>query len=541
MQSFQTIEEVLTYLLSSRSIDNSAEFIHPPHPTTITLDSLGFTKEKERLFSLLSSLKEQNKTIVVYTDYDTDGITGGAIMWETLHHLGFTVYPYVPHRQNEGYGFSVKGIDSAIKKYHPSLFISVDHGISARQEIRYITKKGIDVVITDHHTKPDNPPDTAAAVIHCPLLSGSGLAYVVAHEIAMHFGMNDAVKKRLFECDLLALASFGIIADLVPLIGLARSVAYHGLKAVALSSKPGIVALLRTAGLDKTISAYHVGFAIAPRINAVGRLSHAIEALRMLCTTNNIRAEELALQASHFNTKRQDLVERSVQEALALVDDVRLPRIVVVEQTSWNEGVIGLIASKLVEKWFLPAVVLTKTTEGWKGSARSIPGFDITSFLRSLHILTHVGGHPQAAGFSVSDDNKDAFIRALISESEKLPQFDRRKQHVDAIIPLNLVTLELAERLSEWEPFGIGNPRPLFQSKITISRVNSVGKSQTHRKLVVHDPNNDNIRLEMIYFSPKPEQLKRLTPKSTVDCVYSVDINEWNGARKVVCQIKMIV
>lgn len=540
-QSFATIDDLVSYLFASRSITDTQSFLHPIHPTSITLDSLGFKTEKELLLKTLESIKQNNQTIVVYTDYDTDGITGGAIMWETLHHLGFLVYPYVPHRQSEGYGFSTKGIDAAIEKYNPSLFISVDHGISARNEVNYITQKNIAVIITDHHTKPLDPPNTATAIIHCPLLSGSGLAYVVAHEIATHFEMEEQLRNRLFHKDLLALASFGIIADLVPLQGLARSIAFHGLKAISHSAKPGIRALLKTAGLTGNISAYHVGFAIAPRINAVGRLSHAIEALRMLCTTNQIRAQELAVQASHFNTKRQDLVELSVQQALSQIDEERLPRILVVESLSWNEGVIGLIASKLVEKWYLPAVVITKAHDGWKGSARSIAGFDITSFLRSLSVLTHIGGHPQAAGFSVSDDKKAGFIELLKNKAKTLPPFEPKTQTVDAAIPLSLVSLNLAERLSEWEPFGIGNPKPIFKSTISIQSSRSIGKSQSHRKLIACDPLNKNHLIEMVYFNPKPDQVTRISSNKLVDCIYTLDINEWNGNRKVVCQVKMIV
>lgn len=537
----QTIDELIDKLLALRNISDSEAFFNPPHPRSISLDALGFVDEKKVLFSVLDSIKKENKTIVVYTDYDTDGITGGAIMWETLHHLGFTVYPYVPHRHTEGYGFSSKGIDNAIAKYNPALIISVDHGISGRKEIDYIVQKGVQVIVTDHHTKPDDPPTSARAIIHCPLLSGSGLAYVVAYEIAHYFGMSDALKQKLFDYDLLALASFGIIADLVPLQGFARSIAYHGLKVVSQSSKPGIQELIKTAGISGEISAYHVGFALAPRINAVGRLSHAIDALRMLCTTNTLRARELAMQSSHFNTKRQDLVERSVHEAIVQIDEAQLPRIVVVHSETWNEGIIGLIASKLVEKWNLPAVVLTKGEDGWKGSARSIPGFDITAFLRSLHILTHVGGHPQAAGFSLPDDRRKKFLATLALKAIQLPQFDPKMQRIDADIPLRLVSLTLAERLSEWEPFGIGNPKPVFRSPIVIQTIQSMGKSQSHRKIITHSTEDISHEVEMVFFNPSPEQITLMTKGSERTCIYTVEVNEWNGKRKVVCHIKMLV
>jgi single-stranded-DNA-specific exonuclease len=537
----QTISELLDLLFKKRNITDVDSFLHPPHPATISLESLGFKKEAETLFPILETVKHNGETIVIYTDYDTDGITGGAVMWETLHHLGFKVFPYVPHRQTEGYGFSQKGIDAAIEKYHPSLFISVDHGISARKEISYIAKKGIQVVVTDHHTKPPDLPDSASVIIHCPLVSGSGLAYVVAHEIALHFGMEHALMRKLFHIDLLALASFGIIADLVPLVGPARAIAYHGLAAISTSSKPGIRALLKTAGLDGTVSAYHVGFAIAPRINAVGRLSHAIEALRMLCTTNDIKAQELAMSASHFNTSRQEMVEKAVKTAMGNIHADRLPRILIVENDMWNEGIIGLIASKLVEKWSLPAIVLTKAEGGWKGSARSVSGFDVTAFLRSLGVLEHVGGHPQAAGFSLKDTQKELFIQTVDTAAKLLPAFAPKEQRIDAEIPLELVSLQLAEGLSLWEPFGIGNPKPVFQSKAQIKKMDFVGKTKSHLKLQLTPPGTDQHVVEMMMFNPTEEQKTQIKTGLTLSCIYTVELNEWRGNRKATGHLKMIV
>lgn len=537
----QTISELLDLLFKKRNITDVDLFLHPPHPSTISLEKLGFKKEARELVSILQTVKQKGETIVVYTDYDTDGITGGAVMWETLHHLGFKVFPYVPHRQTEGYGFSQKGIDAAIEKYHPSLFISVDHGISARKEISYIAKRGIQVVVTDHHTKPPDVPDAASVIIHCPLVSGSGLAYIVAHEVALHFGMDHSLLKKLFHTDLLALASFGIIADLVPLIGPARAIAYHGLIAVSASSKPGIRALLKTAGLDGAVSAYHVGFALAPRINAVGRLSHAIEALRMLCTTNEIKAQELAMSASHFNTSRQEMVEKAVKTAMEQINEDDLPRIILVENDGWNEGIIGLIASKLVEKWNLPTIVLTKAEKGWKGSARSVSGFDITSFLRSLAILEHVGGHPQAAGFSLEDRQKELFIQTVHTAAKLLPAFAPKVQHIDAAIPLELVSLELAEKLALWEPFGIGNPKPVFQSIAQVKKVDFVGKTKSHLKVQLTPPSNNQHIVEMMMFNPTEEQKTHVKLGHMLTCTYTVELNEWRGNRKATGHLKMIV
>lgn len=526
-----TPSQIVLDLLKKRGIVDIDTFLHPPHPTLLTLEKIGFTEEKKTLLVLLEKIKKQAQTIVIYTDYDTDGITGGAILWETLHHLGFTVFPYVPHRQSEGYGFSKKGIDAAIQKYRPSLFISVDHGISARKEVEYIVSKGIPVIVTDHHTKPSDPPESALALFHFPAVSGAGVAYLVSQDIARHFQMKDELFHKLFSIDLIALASLGIVADLVPLVGYARSIAYHGLIAFNKSSKPGIRALLGVAGLDEstTLSPYHLGFALAPRINAVGRLSHAIDALRMLCTTNSLRAHELARSANQHNAARQRMVEDAVKQALLMFDPLRLPRILVAENTSWNEGIIGLIASKLTEEYYLPSIVLTKAETGWKASARSIPGFDIIAFLRSLNLLDHLGGHPQAAGFSVSQEQKDILLEAIKEQSKEIPPFTQKTQRIDLTIPLSVATQALAEELEKCEPFGIGNPKPVFQSNGIIETIDTMGKNKEHIRLTLHDETDPHVRFECVYFSPKKDQLEYLKVNARITCVYTLEKQTWKG------------
>ena len=406
--------DVIEALLAKRNITDVKTFLHPPHPLTFSLNTLGFEKELVILLSHLAICKKNNKTIVVYTDYDADGITGGSLLWETLHILGFHVFPYVPHRQNEGYGFSIKGIDALIEKYHPGLIISVDHGISAREQIQYASDKNIPVIVTDHHTKPELLPDSAKALIHCPLVSGSGLAYITALDVWRTLAPENKQLKTLFTYDFLALAALGTVADLVPLIGYSRSIAKYGLSAFSHATKPGIKELLAVSGLSDTeISTYHAGFALAPRINAVGRLSHAIEAVRMLCTKDGEKAKLLAGEAQGFNLTRQKMVDLAVEEAFIAIEKGEIPRLLVQKNKKWNEGIIGLISSKITDRYRRPSIVMTKTKEGWKGSARSVKGFDITAFLRSLNMLKHVGGHPQAAGFSITDEQLDLFEKRL--------------------------------------------------------------------------------------------------------------------------------
>jgi len=289
-------ETIINSLLKSRAIEDVATFMNPPHPRTISIADFGFAKELEKTLLLLDEIKKKDQMIVVYTDYDADGITGGSIVWETLHLLSFKVMPYVPHRIEEGYGFSQKGIDKVKELYNPALIISVDHGITAREKVTYAKSIGMPIVITDHHLKPELIPEDAEAIFHIPLLSGSGVGYFFAKAIFEHFAptLSSRAKTVLtnnFNCDYLALASIGTIADLVPLLGPSRSIVKHGLEAFRETKRCGINHIIREAGIEgKKITPYEVGFVIAPRINAIGRLHHAIDALRLLCTTDNERA-----------------------------------------------------------------------------------------------------------------------------------------------------------------------------------------------------------------------------------------------------------
>ncbi len=528
-------QEILDILLKKRNITNRDLFLNPPHPLTFSLIALGFEKELEQLKHILNTCKKANKKIVVYTDYDADGITGGSVLWETLHLLGFSVFPYVPHRQSEGYGFSVKGIDAVIEKYKPGLIISVDHGISARDQIQYAADKGIPIIVTDHHTKPKLLPERALAIIHCPLVSGSGLAYIVALDLWRAFDPQNETLKCRFTHDFLALASLGTVADLVPLTGYSRSIARFGLAAFTHAATPGIRELLAVSGLIGTdITSYHAGFALAPRINAIGRLSHALDAVRLFCTKNEVKAKRLAMDAQRHNSTRQQMVEVAVNEALSQLETSDIPHLIVLKNSKWNEGIIGLISSKITERFRRPSIIMTISENGWKGSARSVKGFDIVAFLRSLNMLKHVGGHPQAAGFSLTNEELSLFESQVINRMSDVPAPTEKEMHVDMEIPIHSVTFQLAEMLKQLMPFGIGNPTPTFQSDIQVNFVSAMGKTKKHLKFVTREG------VECIYFSPSEEQKKRITPHASLSILYSVETSYWQGKKQLKCFVKAV-
>lgn len=534
-------EKIIERLLSKRNISDIELFLHPPHPNTFSLTTLGFESELQILLSTLKMCKETNKTVVVYTDYDADGITGGSVLWETLHILGFDVFPYVPHRQNEGYGFSIKGIDTIFEKYHPGLIISVDHGISAREQIQYAKDKGIPVIVTDHHTKPEYLPDAALALIHCPLVSGSGLAYITALDIWRTFDPSNTLLSAYFTYDFCALASLGTVADLVPLVGYSRSIAKYGLAAFIHATKPGIRELLSVSGLlDTEISSYHAGFALAPRINAVGRLSHAIEAVRMLCTKDGVKAKRLASEAQGFNLSRQKMVDMAVEEAFIEIEKGDIPLLLIQKNKGWNEGIIGLISSKITDRYRRPSIVMTKTIDGWKGSARSVKDFNIISFLRSLDMLKHVGGHPQAAGFSLTDEELPVFEKKINERMSEVPPPKDKELHIDLELSLSSITEKLADALRDVAPFGIGNPTPIFQSTVKILFVNAMGKTKQHMKFVGQDLDKRTHQLECVYFSPSAEQKKLLIAGNTVSIVYTIETSYWQGQKQLKCFVKAV-
>ena len=534
-------EKIIEELLAKRNITDLELFLHPPHPLTFSLEKLGFKNELSTLLSHLSRCKEKKQNVIVYTDYDADGITGGSILWETLHILGFTVYPYVPHRKSEGYGFSIKGIDAVIAQYHPGLIISVDHGISAREQIQYASDKGVVVVITDHHTKPELVPEAAVATIHCPLVSGSGLAYITAQDIWKIYDPKNTLLKNYFTYDFLALASLGTVADLVPLIGYSRSIAKYGLQAFSHATKPGIKELLVVSGLaDSKISTYHAGFALAPRINAVGRLSHAIEAVRMFCTKDVIKAKRLAEEAQTYNTARQKMVDESVEEAYIAIEKTDIPKLITQKNKDWNEGIIGLISSKITERYRRPSIVMTKTEEGWKASARSVKGFDIIAFLRSLNVLKHVGGHPQAAGFSLLDNELTLFEKNIEKHMDAIPEPKEKEINWDIKISLSSVSEKLADLLLDLAPFGVGNPTPIFQSTGRVLFIKMLGKQQQHIKFVLQDGEQQTKQLECIYFSPRDTQKELIKTGDTISILYTIEAQYWQGKKQLKCFIKAV-
>lgn len=535
-----TNKDIIRYLLTQRGITDPNDFIYCSSPVERSLTDFGFTGEIDTLITLLNETKAHGKKIMVYTDYDADGITGGSILWETLYLLGYDALPYVPNRQTEGYGFSITALDKIRKEYNPGLIISVDHGITACDQIAYADSHGIAIVVTDHHTRKEELPQKARAIFHIPSLSGSAVAYYVAKEIFNRVSSPKLKNHQLltshFASDYLCLAAIGTIADLVPLNGPSRAIAKYGLKEFSSTKRVGLRQIMTEAKIiDKTIDTFHIGFIIAPRINAIGRLEHALDAVRLLCTKSESKAKELANRISSLNETRKDLVDTAVTEAVTMVESMKqddlLPKILILRSDEWHEGIIGLIASKMVEKYVRPTIIICKSEQYLKGSARSLPTVNITEFLSKLdHHFENYGGHAQAAGLSITEDKYESFYKEACANAEKFSEQDLTKViEADLAIPLSYLTLELAEELACFEPFGVGNPRPLFLCNGTLTDKRLMGQKKNHLKISLSETGMRK-PLEIVAFG-KGNDYENLTIGSDVQTVIHLDINEWNGRK----------
>lgn len=408
-----------------------------------------------------------NQKIIIYGDYDVDGTCSTALMYMFLKELGANVEYFIPSRLKEGYGISYEGIEH-VKNNNAELMISVDCGITAVEEADFIKSLGIDLIICDHHQPKERLPAALAVLdplkINCPYpfkyLSGAGVAFKLIQGIAERIGRRELPFEYL---DLVALAG---AADIVPLIDENRILVKAGLDQVNSNPRPGILALIECSKLSAgTLTSGQVVFTIAPRINAVGRLSDASVAVELLVTKDQNRANELAQILEADNRERRKIDEDTLIEAIAKVDDLNGDGVIVLHDSEWHPGVIGIVASRLVERYYKPAVLLTTIDGIAKGSARSTPQFNIYDALKECEdTLIHFGGHKAAAGLAVELDNIDRFriklnkvVKEKISAEDNLPIIE-----IDSAVKFGELSPKFFRIIDQFSPFGPGNMRPTF-------------------------------------------------------------------------------
>jgi len=527
-------DEIVKILLESRGVKTKKEieeFLNPKLET-VTVESVGIDKKQLKKAIARIKLAIKNKEqVVVFGDYDVDGITGTAILWEALNSMGAKVMPYIPHRIDEGYGLSIKGIENLkLQNKNCSLIITVDNGIVANAVVDFANEQGMDVIITDHHVKPKKLPN-ALSIVHTTKLCGAGVAWILAQEL----------EKNKTHLELVALAT---VADLVPLKGANRTLLKFGLEELRKTKRVGLLELLKEAKLAReSLGVYEIGHMIAPRLNAMGRLEYAMDSLRLICTTNPKRAVDLARLLGSTNKERQDMTLQTVLHAMEKVKSQKskLKSLLFVVHESYEQGVIGLVAGKLVEEFYKPAIVVSKGEKFSKASARSVSGFNMIEFIRSVQeFLVDAGGHPMAAGFTVETAKLPLLQKALEDKAELLLNKDllTRSLKIDCELPLSAISMKLYESLQELSPFGMGNPEPTFVSHSVVAEdVRLVGNEGKHLKLIVSSQKT-GAKFEGIAFGMGEKAKIHIGDKA--DIVYIINENEWNGERRLQLKIKDI-
>ena len=528
-----------------QSAEEARAFIRP------SLDKLHdpfLMKDMDKAVERLHQALTQNENILIYGDYDVDGTTAVAVMYRFLSPLTSRLDYYIPDRHNEGYGVSQQGIDYAAER-GCTLIITLDCGIKAVEKLAYAKSKGIDVIVCDHHTPGDELP-TAVAVLNmkredCPYpykdLSGCGVGFKLAQAYTQQYGLP-------FDnlLPLLQLLAMSIASDIVPITGENRILAHYGIKQINQAPFAGISAVIDVAGIEaKKLTINELVYKLGPRINACGRMKSGRAAVELLLTDDATFARQQAEEVNQQNEERRDCDTETTREALAMLEEdatFAQRRSTVVYAPHWHKGVVGIVASRLIETYYRPTIVLTAGEDGIiSGSARSVGGFDIYAAIDScLDLLTNFGGHKYAAGLSMHIDNLPAF-------RERFEQYVATHIREDQLQPTLLVEaeLELADITPAFynvirylEPFGPGNPRPLFATRNLINHRDTrvVGKTGEHLRLDVTDR---AYAITGIAFG-RAEMAQHIQNGNPVDICYELDENTFNNRTTIQMMVQDI-
>jgi len=478
---------------------------------------------------------DHGEKIAVYGDFDADGVTATALLTETFAALGANVIPYIPKRVDEGYGLRVEALRT-LWKQKVRLVVTVDCGIRSVDEVRKASR-GMDLVVTDHHRPTEELPPALAVVnpkqpgCAYPFkeLSGVGLAYKLAQGL-----LRASPSVDLREEALLDLVALGTVADLVPLLGENRSLVQRGLERINGAARPGIEALMADAGVRRgAVDSATIGFLLGPRLNAAGRIDNAMVAYRLLCSRDLMETQELGRVLGELNRQRKQVTEETFAAAQAQVL-ARDPEafLLLADDPSFPPGIVGLAASRLAEAYYRPSIVVTRGGTESRGSCRSIPEFDITEALDCCRdLLMRHGGHAMAAGFTVATANLDALRTRLVEmAAEKLKDAELAPVlEIDAELPLHRVDETAYALLRQIQPCGMHNPEPLLLARdVEVKARWAAGNEQKHLRLMLQD--GRGVAWPAMFF--RHGRLLDQVP-DRVDVVYSLEMNEWNGEKRL--------
>ena len=548
LKRFPDIAPLVVQVLYNRGVTDPAEmaaFLQAdrPVPTADLFRVAGMNRTVDRIRRAIKA----HEPIAIYGDYDVDGVTATALLVQTLCAFGANVRPYIPRRADEGYGLNVDALQ-ALKNDGVRVVITVDCGVRSLGEVAFAKSIGLDLIVSDHHMPLKELPDAYALINpkqpDCPYpfkeLAGVGLAFKIAQALLIVNAKTDDDHVTLTEDDLLDLVALGTVADLAPLLGENRLLVARGLRQLRFTQRPGLRTLIHISSV-KTIDTSAIGFALGPRLNAAGRLDHALNAYELLMTNDAATAERIALELDLRNRERQtltrDLFEKAREIVLTQSDRAAL---LFAADPSFKAGVVGLVASRLTEDFYRPAVVIEQGPTESRGSCRSIPEFHITQALDECReLFIRHGGHAAAAGFTIETAKLDTLAQRLsaIAERELGGQELMPTLSIDAVLHLHRLKPELFHALQQLEPHGYANPQPMFASRgVSIVEMRTVGLDGAHLKLKVGDGGTifDAIGFK---FGPMAE---RLTRGDKIDIAYTFEENEWNGERRFQLNVKDI-
>ena len=496
--------------------------------------------DMKKAVARLEQARQHGEKIVIYGDYDIDGLSATALLLDAFGKFGFEdVDAFIPNRFVEGYGMTMGAVDK-VRDMGADLIVTVDTGSLCHAEIAYATSLGIDTVVTDHHNVAETPPPSVAAVNpkfpgHTyPFrdLCGAGVAFKLVQALQTELeGLPDGYEKWLLD-----LVALGTVCDIVTLADENRANVYWGLEVLKKQQRPGLKALMMVAGIEpEQVNARHLGFGLGPRMNAAGRLETAQHALDMLVASDGLAALEASEKLEELNTKRRGIQDAIFEEACVQAEELENDRVLVVSSDGWNHGVIGIVASKLVEKYKKPVFIIGERGEEATGSARSFGDFSAADAVRAADdIIIKGGGHGAAAGVTLETEKIGDFRRRVNEFYDSLQLTNQERYLLPRadvkIDDFSEIDEELVANLAKMEPFGNGNPEPVV--KITTASVLSVrrmGADGRHVKLVLRDKNGKV--LQMLAFNA-PEEFFR-EPDDEIAAWFQPIINEWQGARTV--------
>jgi single-stranded-DNA-specific exonuclease len=570
LSKFTSISPVLAQICINRGIKTPEEirsFLNP-HISQLSdpFDIQGLKIAVERIMAA----SKKGERVLVHGDYDVDGLSATAIILRVLKMLGIDSHYFIPNRMEHGYGFNLSSVKIA-KQLGATLIITVDCGITSFEAVAWCKREGIDVIITDHHEPaishpPISPltkggmegvssvesqdfllPD-ALAVINPKIsdpqssisnLSGAGVAFKLAHALAMVHNSQFTIH------DFLDLAALGTMADIVPLTGENRFIVKEGLRLIEAGARPGLRELKKVSGIEERVLKPNLlAFTIIPRINAAGRISDSNNVVKLLLTDSEDEAMDISLWLDKLNLERQRMEEEIYQEALYKLNKKSVAPVIVLSSEGWHKGVIGIVASRIAEAFYRPTFIISVEGRLARGSARSIPPFDIYKALTECRqFLTSFGGHRQAAGLELESENILPFEeyinkigKEFLAERDFIPLLE-----IDADVDLSDINFNLTNELWMLEPFGFGNTEPLLGAKrLEVLYPRIVGNNHLKMKLRQKNQSIDAIGFDMAAFFDTMSNMPNSTGLPTVDAVFTPVINEWEGSRCLQLNLKAL-